>query len=551
MLKKKTKILYAVVAFLIFIAAGIRIMQKLYDYDIFSLNLLRSTIYIGIIGVWGFFVRKRIIQVQVRRYLTAIAVLMDFWLIIRTIKFFFVKGVFWNHQLWYWYYLALLFIPLFALFVSFSLPKPDNYSLPKKAFLLFIPATMILAMIVTNDLHQFVFVFPDGEIVPDGSYEYAFGMYIAVGWQIVCGTVAVVMMIINCRISKNKTMLRLPLVPLTAAMIYTLLYALDIKLVKLLAGDMTVMLCLLITAVFESCIQCGLIQSNIGYDSLYAATTIGSQITDTEFNVIHSSSTATTPSKESMAKAVAGGVLLDDNTILKGHPIRNGYVFWQEDITELVRVSRELEITRDELRDTGDVIRTESEQKEYWLRLVEENRLYDLIEEQTAPQIAFLQNALSSLKTTNDLDEAKKLLGEIVVVGTYVKRKSNLILIFGQNDTVDARELWLCINETAKNLKLYGIDCEINFDISGELLPEITTEIYDFIEIVLENIFDFGKSIFVYVGRIDENYQVNINVQCDADLSFLTGQIPMLIVECDDDGIWYLSLTFDKGGEII
>ncbi len=551
MLKKKTKILYAVVAFLVFIAACIRIMQKLYDYDIFSLNLLRSTIYIGIIGVWGFFVRKRIIQVQVRRYLTAIAVLMDFWLIIRTIKFFFIKSVFWNHQLWYWYYLALLFIPLFALFVSFSLPKPDNYSLPKKAFLLFIPATMILAMIVTNDLHQFVFVFPDGEIVPDGSYEYAFGMYIAVGWQIVCGTVAVVMMIINCRISKNKTMLRLPLVPLTAAMIYTLLYALDIKLVKLLAGDMTVMLCLLITAVFESCIQCGLIQSNIGYDSLYAATTIGSQITDTEFNVIHSSSTATTPSKESMAKAVAGGVLLDDNTILKGHPIRNGYVFWQEDITELVRVSRELEITRDELRDTGDVIRTESEQKEYWLRLVEENRLYDLIEEQTAPQIAFLQNALSRLKTTNDLDEAKKLLGEIVVVGTYVKRKSNLILIFGQNDTVDARELWLCINETAKNLKLYGIDCEINFDISGELLPEITTEIYDFIEIVLENIFDFGKSVFVYVGRIDENYQVNINVQCDADLSFLTGQIPMLIVECDDDGIWYLSLTFDKGGEII
>lgn len=551
MLKKKTKILYAVVAFLVFIAAGIRIVQKLWGYDIFSLNLLRSTIYIGIIGTWGFFVRKRIIQVQVRRYLTAIAVLMDFWLIIRTIKFFFAKDVFWNHQLWYWYYLALLFIPLFALLVSFSLPKPDNYSLPKKAFLLFIPATMILAMIVTNDLHQFVFVFPDGEIVPDGSYEYAFGMYIAVGWQIVCGTVAVVMMIINCRISKNKTLLRLPLVPLAAAMLYTLLYALDLKLIKLLAGDMTVMLCLLITAVFESCIQCGLIQSNIGYDSLYAATTIGSQITDTEFNVIHSSSTAVTPSKESMKKAVTGGVLLGDNTILKGHPIRNGYVFWQEDISELVRVSRELEITRDELRDTGDVIRTESEQKEYWLRLVEENRLYDLIEEQTAPQIAFLRNALSRLKITNDLDEAKKILGEIVVVGTYVKRKSNLILIFGQNDTVDARELWLCINETAKNLKLYGIDFEINFDISGELLPEITTEIYDFIEIVLENIFDFGKSVFVYVGRIGENYQVNINVQCDADLSFLTGQIPMLIVECDDDGIWYLSLTFDRGGEII
>lgn len=545
--KNKYLIQFAAVAVLIIIAAAIRI----FSVKALGFQLLRSGIYIFIILMWGISIRRRIIQVQSLRYLTCVAALMVFWLAVRSVKYHFAETPFWNHQLWYWYYLALLNIPLFAMFVSFSLNKPDNYRLPKKILLLCIPAVMIFLMVITNDLHQFVFAFPNGEIVYDGDYTYGFGVCFVVGWQIVCGTIAVVTMIIRCRIARSKNLLRLPLVPLVAAMLYTLLYAIGVKPIKVLCGDMTVSLCLLITAVFECCIQCGLIQSNIGYASLYAATTIGSQITDADFNVVHSSSTAVKISEDNMKRAVSNDVFLDENTLLKGHPIRGGYVFWQEDITELAAVSRELEVIRDELRDTGDIIRTESEQKEYWLRILEENRLYDLIEEQTAPQVAFLQSALSKLKETDDLDEAKKLLGKIVVVGTYVKRKSNMILIYGQNDVVDAGELYLCIDETAKNLVMYGIDCKVNFDVCGVLLPVVADEIYDFIEMVLEHILDSGKYMFIYVGKSNGCFQVNISVRCDGDFSRLCEQIPMLSAERDDDGIWYLSLTFEKGGEIV
>lgn len=426
---------------LILIAVTIRITSKLGYRNSLVLDITRSAIYIGIIASWGVSVRKRIIQVSVRRYLSCISALMVAWLTFRSAKFHFVQNPTLSHQLWYWYYLALLFIPLFALFVSVSLDKPENYRLPKKLLYLYIIPTLILLMVITNDLHQLVFIFPNGEIVIDGLYEYGIGICFVVGWQIICGSIAVAIMIARCRIKTNKALLSLPIVPLITAMVYILIYSFNFKFFNFILGDMTVTLCLLITSVFECCIKCGLIQSNVGYDSMFAATTISSQITDSDFNVIHTSATAMSTSKEAMAKAVSEPVLLDENTVLKGHAIRKGYVFWNEDITELVNVSRELEMTHEELIDTGDVIKEESKQKKYWLQIVEENKLYDIIEEQTASQIAFLKAAISKLKDTDDLNEAKKLLGEIVVVGTYIKRKSNLILICGEKNAVDAKEL--------------------------------------------------------------------------------------------------------------
>ena len=48
-------------------------------------TILRGSIYIVFFAAWGVSTRNRIIQPQVRRYLTAIAALMVFWLTVRTI----------------------------------------------------------------------------------------------------------------------------------------------------------------------------------------------------------------------------------------------------------------------------------------------------------------------------------------------------------------------------------------------------------------------------------------------------------------------------------
>ena len=50
-------------------------------------TILRSSIYIGLFAAWGISTRNRIIQPQVRRYLTAVSALMLFWMTVRSIRY--------------------------------------------------------------------------------------------------------------------------------------------------------------------------------------------------------------------------------------------------------------------------------------------------------------------------------------------------------------------------------------------------------------------------------------------------------------------------------
>ena len=149
-------------------------------------------------------------------------------------------------------------------------------------------------------------------------------------------------------------------------------------------------------------------------------------------------------------EAIGRTAHLDRNTLLKSSPIRGGYVFWQEDISELQDALDRLRLVQDELRDTGDILKEENAQKARKLKLEEQNRLYDLVERESAPQFTRLEALLSALSAAQTQEEAKPLLGRIAVIMTYIKRRSNLIFLAAQKDLIDASELLLCLNESAQ-----------------------------------------------------------------------------------------------------
>ena len=549
-IQKKNIIVGVVVALLVIFAAVSRKICSDPEIDR-VLSLIRGIIYISIMAAWGVTVHLRIVQKQVRQYLGAISLLIILWLTIRTVKYEFVEDITAVCYLWYGYYFSMLFIPLFAVFVSLSLGKSEDYRIPKWTRVFYIPAFLIFLMVFTNDLHQCVFVFTGGGEWSDLSYEYSFGIYIAVAWQVLCAASAIVIMIIKCRIPQSKKFFGLPLVLLAAATVYTALYAIKVPWIMYVAGDFTVSLCLFTVGIFECCIQCRLIQSNTGYDRLLSITTIGAHITDEKLNIKNSSKTAAKLTGEVMAQAVNGSVMIDENTVLKSHRIHKGYVFWQEDVSELAYITKKLEQTQEELRDTGDVLKAESEQKAHWLQIVEENRLYDMIESQTAPQVARLKGILEKLKKADELAEAQKLLAEIVVIGTYIKRRSNLIFVAGQKDSVAAEELLLCINETASNLKLYGIECKVIYRIGGQFSPGAANLIYDFFKAVIEKSLNSLKEILLYVEEDGTALNINISTACDCNLTELDGRFTSFTAEHDEDGIWCLSLMLEKDGETI
>ena len=511
-----------------------------------ALGNIRAVIYIGLLAAWGISVQTRIIQTQVRRYLLAIAGLMLLWLVLRTVKYnvFHMTA---ERFLWYGYYLPMLFIPVLAVLVALSLGRPENYRLPRLTRLLYLPSLLLLLLVLTNDLHRWVFAFPSG-VLSGADYEYAAGYYVVLAWIVLCAAAALAIILVRCRIPYTHRFLWLPVLPFALALAYCAAYIRGIYWVWLLAGDMTVSLCLIFMAIFESCIRCGLIQSNTGYDALFAASTVRARITDEDYRIRAVSAAADRPLPGELLPRAAGGeaIRLDGSTLLRGHPIRRGYVFWEEDITELAAVTEALEQTSEELRDTGDILKEESAQKTRWLRLTEENRLYDMMERETRMQVALLNDYLTQLSATEDEAQARRLLGKIVVVGTYIKRRSNLIFVAGQRGAVDVGELRLCLNESAANLGLCGVDCKATVVLEGELAPAQANAVYDLFEAVVEQSLDALASLLLFVGRRDGAVCVNLSAACNGDMTALCRRFPALNVSRDEDGLWYMTAVLSE-----
>ena len=230
---------------------------------------------------------------------------------------------------------------------------------------------------------------------------------------------------------------------------------------------------------------------------------------------------------------------------MKRYSLRRGYVFWKEDISELNQLQTELELTRDELRDTGDVLAAENVQRARLLKLTEENRLYDMMETQTSGQIAMLRERLAELKNTEDPDRAGRLLGQSIIIGTYVKRRSNLIFVGMQRGSISMQELRLCLNESVENLNLYGVDCKALVKGDGQLSFEQAAKAYDLFETVVEATLDSLHSLLISIES-GEPMEVNLCISAAEPLCNLPEQIPGLQWEQDEDGLQYITRKLKK-----
>ena len=155
------------------------------------LGLTRSTIYIGLFSAWGFSVRHRIVSKNIRRLLTAESGLLVLWMLIRTVKYYFVADPNVNRMLWYLYYIPMLFVPVLAILISASIGKPEQARAPRWTLPLALFTAILVGMVLTNDLHQFIFIFPEGTAVfTDEDYSYGTGYYFVIGWEILCALAA-------------------------------------------------------------------------------------------------------------------------------------------------------------------------------------------------------------------------------------------------------------------------------------------------------------------------------------------------------------------------
>ena len=550
--RKKALITGGIVLLAVMIAYIFRLMGGGSFYPtLFS--YLRSFIYIGMFAAWGLSVRQRIVQNQIRRYLTGVALLLILWFTFRSAKYF----IFWQpiaiRYLWYLFYLPMLFVPMLALLIAMSLGKPDEYKLPKSVWLLFAVLGALLILVLTNDLHQLVFTFPkDADIWSDTNHGYGVCYFAVIGWQVFCVVAAFVVMLFKCRL-KNRKLRFLPVIPLAVSLSYLALNYVGIPWQKELFGDVTAFQSLMYMLCFEACIACGYIHSNSRYADLFASSVgTSAQITDMDFNVRYAAMNMQPISREKMMRAIQSPVTLADGLNLHTMPISGGYAVWTEDVSSLLEIKEESESLAEELAERNEILRYEYKRESKRRKIEEQNRLYDLLRRATQMQINKISMLTKEYQKINKTDpvRAKSLLAEIAVLCSYIKRRKHLTLLTDRDYKVAITELIGAFAESLQTLTLLNVRSTFFADSELSMLPgKSAAAIFDFYEQVIEA--DLGNISSIQVSLADvEGLRLSVNICCKADLSFLALKGNVRYETDDDEGYQHLVLLLEGGAAV-
>ena len=502
----------------------------------------RTSIYLGIYCAWVIYLNKHIVHKRMRQCLTAIGCLMVFWFFLRTIKYHVFQDPLSEHICWYLYYLPMLLIPTLGLNAALLLEEKENAKIRKNHVLLLVFAAVLIICVFTNDLHQQVFRFYLKPPYSDNSYGYGFIFLIIQIWIIFCLSAMDVILVRRSKTSGKKRFW-LPVIPGIVLLGWNIGNILRLPFLSAIAGDLTAICCLCIAAIFQGCILCGLIPTNSRYFELFQSTgNLDAEITDETFQRYYYTGNFPELSKDMRECVIAGSSMQENGTLIRHIPVKGGHLFWTEDISALLDQYQDIQEQQEELTERNQLLQMTYQKEAARRKLEEQNRLLNMIQDQTYRQYELLSMYMKKIEQTDSREECDILLSKIVVVGTYLKRRKNLVLTrySSQGDSLTMADLKQSLAESCENLKLCKIRTAYFVQDKEKLLhADDVLRCYDFFEWLIEQLFDVVNSIFFRVTQIEEKLQISVHVVCLADIRDFLAERPDLLIQQEEQE-WFI-----------
>ena len=512
----------------------------------------RNCIYLGIYCAWVIYLEKHVVHKKMRRCLTAIGCLMVFWFFVRTVKFHILYDPLGEHVCWYLYYIPMILIPALGLAAAMFFGEKDEEKTVRRIKILLTVAVILIVSVFTNDLHQMVFRFAKQPPFSDNDYSYGILFMVIQGWMLICLTGMEIILIRKCRIP-GKKQFWLPIIPGILLLGWNIGNIFRLPFIQTFAGDMTAVCCILMAAIYQGCILCGLIQTNNRYFELFQTSGgLDAEITDHSFQRYYHSGDFPQLSPELRAMIINRSFVQEQGIRINHIPIRGGHLFWSEDISVLLDQYQDIREQQEELTARNRLLKKTYQKEAERRKAEEQSRLLNMIQSQTAGQLELLSQLMDELEKTESRERYNWILGKIVVVGTYLKRRKNLVLTQYTSDgnLLTMEDLRQSLAESCDSLKLCKIRAAYYVE-SGDvqLNADDILKCYDTFEWLVEQLSDVMQSIFYRVSQIDEDLRISVHIVSEADLRDLVSERPELKVQQEDENEWFVGcIVFRKGG---
>lgn len=501
-------------------------------------SYVRAALYLLLFVLWWYSLDQRIIQKSVLHCLRLMDVLMLIWLTLRTLKYEVVTDMTVARYLWYLYYLPIIFIPLLGVYIAIFLGKSENYQLSKKSWLLsLIPAALFLT-VITNDLHQQVFVFESGiPGVPDNKVVFHRPVYFVIlVWIVGCVCFSIVQLLKKNRLPSIGKRRMMPFVLSCVMLLYGVLYLLGFQVVRDVFGDMNVMFCLFYAAIYESCIHCRMIQSNTGYVELYEATTLASCIADQNGHILLRSRTA----GENMVCPQEGeSIVCPDGMRISAAPVKDGFVIWGDNVQHLAELRARLDENKRKKENNKKKLKDAYLVQKQLYELTEKNHIYDELEEKHKKQTERIKELLEQCRNAKP-PKMREHMKEILLLGTYIKRSANLYFLSQEYEKLPQQELRLTIDELVRAMNSCEVECGVVYLTTKPIASKEVERLFELLKTIMEMTISELHSLFISVS----DQEMNLSVECMIDLSEIASAEVMV---CREDGLWLIRTLI--GGE--
>ena len=249
---------------------------------------------------------------------------------------------------------------------------------------------------------------------------------------------------------------------------------------------------------------------------------------------------------EQLRAALASPVYLAPDLKLSGKAIHGGFAFWVEDETEVHRAQDRLAEANELIESESSLIQAETEQREKDAWLQSRHRIYHEIAEILYPCQKRIEGLLDQMEPNTPV--FRDQLAKVSVLNAYVKRKTNLLLMASEQDSMTTHVLFLALKESAGYLSLTGLHTDARQPEEEQVLPAATAiALYDAFEAVAEQL--MGKASSLMVSWYGNALVLATVTEHIPDLSIL----PVTARSREEDGILYIDLHAEakRGGELV
>ncbi|MGN0467267.1 MAG: hypothetical protein ACI4GY_00905 [Acutalibacteraceae bacterium] len=552
--KKEKDSFPSVLAICLFVFVG---LLNNINTDISLLNtfifISSTTIYSGLIIAWIVYIRKRFISDRIRKILVSMAFFLLLYVFLRTVKYRYILPENYpeiSRFLWYCYYIPQIFAPLISFVAAFAVGKSEKQKLSRIWIFIFIVAAILALSILTNDFHQLAFKFNENFENWNDDYSYGFLFYLVTAWIYLWLFACIIELWHKCKVESIKHRVWLPFIWLPVGTFLIVWLSVESAIGIRCLFRLPEIQCFILAAIWESCIQIGLIPCNTGYSEYFSNTNLAVKIADNDLNVVYQSKNGSELTKEQMLLAKDRSVLISKNTLLESNSVSGGRIFWLEDLSAVNNLNEELTEIGERLKEESDLLRAENEIREQKLRIEEQNRLYDSIAVLLKPQLDKIAVLLENK------DDFQNSISRACVFNCYVKRRVNLTLIAYSNDFFQATELYLSIKESGEYLKLCGVSSFVRLDCDFSASSKHILFAFDFWQLLVEEGLSSGLVAIMADVLCDESgLRLNLNADGLTDLpksekyvrrlNALGGALSVI----KEDETVFVSLFLPKGGE--